>query len=297
MTRVAFDDIERRLASERAASSSDPDPDAPAPAPAGFHPALPRAARAEAFAALERALADDPNDPRPHLVVADDNFYYAGMRYQCHRLARRAAAAHVQLYLPVDLDLAHARNAARHPSEVARMATPSTAWPTPSSFPTATVAPSSETPPSSFHRAPKPTTRTRAPCGIGYGPPGGRARLSPSLWRRRRRGARRIGGEREERGARVGHPQPQGARFGDGICSRVGDGRRGAGEIERAAQRGEAGDVGGCARGGRGAWRETETTVKGEGMDDAEADFAFAAVAMAREAEFAEACRVAAKGE
>ena len=64
--------------------------------------------RAEAFAALERALADDPNDPRPHLVVADDNFYYAGMSYQCHLLARRAAAAHVQLYLPVDLDLAHA---------------------------------------------------------------------------------------------------------------------------------------------------------------------------------------------
>ena len=120
VTRVAFDDIERRLASERAASSShpDPDPDAPAPAPAGFDPALWRAARAEAFAALERALADDPNDPRPHLVVADDNFYYAGMRYQCHRLARRAAAAHVQLYLPVDLDLAHARNAARHPTEI-----------------------------------------------------------------------------------------------------------------------------------------------------------------------------------
>jgi|AntAceMinimDraft_12_1070368.scaffolds.fasta_scaffold22962_2 O-phosphoseryl-tRNA(Sec) kinase len=50
---------------------------------------------------------------RYHLVIADDNFYYASMRYQVHLLARRVSAAHVQLYVEVALETAHLRNALR----------------------------------------------------------------------------------------------------------------------------------------------------------------------------------------
>ena len=64
-----------------------------------------------------------------------------GHRYQCHRLAR-AAAAHVQLCLPVDLDSPTPKRCASPQRVVPRDAL--AAWPTPSS-PTATVAPSSET--------------------------------------------------------------------------------------------------------------------------------------------------------
>ena len=296
VTRVAFDDIERRLASERAASSSDPDPDAPAPAPAGFHPALWRAARAEAFAALERALADDPNDPRPHLVVADDNFYYAGMRYQCHLLARRAAAAHVQLYLPVDLDLAHARNAARHPSEVVprdaldRMAD-------------AIEPPDGDR--RAFERDAVVIVSPRAEADDAH---------TSAVWDRiwTTWGGAAIEPESvEEAAARRAEGSAANARsaahaldirsrkaLGSAMASAAASGMDGAARGKLSARLNEARRV--MLEAVREAARRVERDGddgEGEGTDDAEADFAFAATATAREAEFAEACRVAAKGE
>ena len=107
VSHVCFDDIERRLLATSTFTSASTDPPA-------FDPATWRAARAEAFAELARLLATRSDDARPHyLVVADDTFHYAGMRYQCRQLARRHAAAHVQLYLSSDPDAASRRNEAR----------------------------------------------------------------------------------------------------------------------------------------------------------------------------------------
>ena len=106
VSHVCFDDIERRLLATSTSTSASTDPPA-------FDPATWRAARAEAFAELARLLATRSDDARPHLVVADDTFHYAGMRYQCRQLARRHAAAHVQLYLSSDPDAASRRNEAR----------------------------------------------------------------------------------------------------------------------------------------------------------------------------------------
>ena len=294
VTRVAFDDIERRLASERAASSSHPD--APAPEPAGFDPALWRAARAEAFAALERALADDPNDPRPHLVVADDNFYYAGMRYQCHRLARRAAAAHVQLYLPVDLDLAHARNAARHPTEIVprdaldRMA-------------------DAFEPPDGVRRAferdavvvvpPRADADDARPSAVWdriwttWGPAATEPESAEEAAARRAEGS-----AANARSATHALDIRSRKALGSAMASAAASGMDGASRGKMSARLNEARRV--MLEAVREAARRVEGNGddgEGEGADEAEADFAFAAAAMAREAEFAEACRVAAKGE
>ena len=121
---VSFDDVERRLASEKSGASASRGDDAGDSAP-GFDAATWKAARREAFATVERLLLSEAegsageraggenDDRRRALVIADDNFYYAGMRQQCHRVACRARAAYAQLFVRISEDRAHARNASR----------------------------------------------------------------------------------------------------------------------------------------------------------------------------------------
>ena len=126
---VSFDDVERRLASEKSGASASRGDDAGDSAP-GFDAATWKAARREALATVERLLLSEAegsageraggenDDRRRALVIADDNFYYAGMRQQCHRVACRARAAYAQLFVSISRDQAHARNASREPSAV-----------------------------------------------------------------------------------------------------------------------------------------------------------------------------------
>ena len=99
---VSFDDIERRLATEKSEASGD----------WGFDAATWKAARVEALATVERLLLceaeaenvdEDGGGEKDHrrraLIIADDNFYYAGMRQQCHRMALRARRARAALRL------------------------------------------------------------------------------------------------------------------------------------------------------------------------------------------------------
>ena len=105
----------------------------------GFDAQAWRDSRKLALARVDALLAsDDDADASDgvgqgrRLVIADDNFYYASMRYQAHQLARRARAAHVQLYVNVPVELARARNERRAANESSR-ASPSTGWQTRSS--------------------------------------------------------------------------------------------------------------------------------------------------------------------
>ena len=127
---VSFDDVERRLASEKSEASASRGDDAGGPTP-GFDAATWKAARVEALATVERLLLceaeaenvdEDGGGEKDHrrraLIIADDNFYYAGMRQQCHRVARRARAAHAQLFVSISVAQAHARNESRDPRDV-----------------------------------------------------------------------------------------------------------------------------------------------------------------------------------
>jgi len=126
---VSFDDVERRLASEKSEASASRGDDAGGSTP-GFDAATWKAARLEALATVERLLLSEAeasvgedgggekDDRRRALIIADDNFYYAGMRQQCHRMARRARAAHAQLFVSISLAQAHARNESRDPRDV-----------------------------------------------------------------------------------------------------------------------------------------------------------------------------------
>ena len=118
---VSFDDIERRLATEKSEASGD----------WGFDAATWKAARVEALATVERLLLceaeaenvdEDGGGEKDHrrraLIIADDNFYYAGMRQQCHRMARRARAAHAQLFVSISVAQAHKRNESRDKNDV-----------------------------------------------------------------------------------------------------------------------------------------------------------------------------------
>jgi len=122
---VSFDDVERRLASEKSEASASRGDDTGDSTP-GFDAATWKAARLEALATVERLLLSETegsiggerdggenDDRRRSLIIADDNFYYAGMRRQCHRAARRARAAYAQLFVRISEDRAHARNASR----------------------------------------------------------------------------------------------------------------------------------------------------------------------------------------
>lgn len=126
---VSFDDVERRLASEKSEASASRGDDAGGSTP-GFDAATWKAARLEALATVERLLLSEAeasvgedgggekDDRRRALIIADDNFYYAGMRQQCHRMARRARAAHAQLFVSISVAQAHARNESRDPRDV-----------------------------------------------------------------------------------------------------------------------------------------------------------------------------------
>jgi len=126
---VSFDDVERRLASEKSEASASRGDDAGGSTP-GFDAATWKAARLEALATVERLLLSEAeasvgedgggekDDRRRALIIADDNFYYAGMRQQCHRIARRARAAHAQLFVSISVAQAHARNESRDPRDV-----------------------------------------------------------------------------------------------------------------------------------------------------------------------------------
>ena len=126
---VSFDDVERRLASEKSEASASRGDDAGGSTP-GFDAATWKAARLEALTTVERLLLSEAeasvgedgggekDDRRRALIIADDNFYYAGMRQQCHRIARRARAAHAQLFVSISVAQAHARNESRDPRDV-----------------------------------------------------------------------------------------------------------------------------------------------------------------------------------
>ena len=126
---VSFDDVERRLASEKSEASASRGDDAGGSTP-GFDAATWKAARLEALATVERLLLSEAeasvgedgggekDDRRRALIIADDNFYYAGMRQQCHRIARRTNAAHAQLFVSISVAQAHARNESRHLNDV-----------------------------------------------------------------------------------------------------------------------------------------------------------------------------------
>lgn len=126
---VSFDDVERRLASEKSEASASRGYDAGGSTP-GFDAATWKAARLEALTTVERLLLSEAeasvgedgggekDDRRRALIIADDNFYYAGMRQQCHRIARRARAAHAQLFVSISVAQAHARNESRDPRDV-----------------------------------------------------------------------------------------------------------------------------------------------------------------------------------
>ena len=117
---VSFDDVERevRLETARARGTT-------RDAARGFDAQAWRDSRKLALARVDALLAsDDDADASDgvgrgrRLVIADDNFYYASMRYQAHQLARRARAAHVQLYVNVPVELARARNERRAANEI-----------------------------------------------------------------------------------------------------------------------------------------------------------------------------------
>ena len=126
---VSFDDVERRLASEKSEASASRGDDAGGPTP-GFDAATWKAARLEALATVERLLlseaeasvGEDGGGEKDHrrraLIIADDNFYYAGMRQQCHRVARRARAAYAQLFVSISVAQAHKRNESRDKNDV-----------------------------------------------------------------------------------------------------------------------------------------------------------------------------------
>ena len=127
---VSFDDVERRLASEKSEASASRGDDAGGPTP-GFDAATWKAARVEALVTVERLLLceaeaenvdEDGGGEKDHrrraLIIADDNFYYAGMRQQCHRVARRARAAYAQLFVSISEAQAHKRNESRDKNDV-----------------------------------------------------------------------------------------------------------------------------------------------------------------------------------
>jgi O-phosphoseryl-tRNA(Sec) kinase len=127
---VSFDDVERRLASEKSEASASRGDDAGGPTP-GFDAATWKAARVEALVTVERLLLceaeaenvdEDGGGEKDHrrraLIIADDNFYYAGMRQQCHRVARRARAAYAQLFVSISVAQAHKRNETRDKNDV-----------------------------------------------------------------------------------------------------------------------------------------------------------------------------------
>jgi O-phosphoseryl-tRNA(Sec) kinase len=126
---VSFDDVERRLASEKSEASAPRGDDAGGSTP-GFDAATWKAARLEALATVERLLLSEAeasvgedgggekDDRRRALIIADDNFYYAGMRQQCHRVARRARAAYAQLFVSISVAQAHKRNESRDKNDV-----------------------------------------------------------------------------------------------------------------------------------------------------------------------------------
>jgi len=127
---VSFDDVERRLASEKSEASASRGDDAGGPTP-GFDAATWKAARVEALVTVERLLLceaeaenvdEDGGGEKDHrrraLIIADDNFYYAGMRQQCHRVARRARAAYAQLFVSISVAQAHKRNESRDKNDV-----------------------------------------------------------------------------------------------------------------------------------------------------------------------------------
>jgi O-phosphoseryl-tRNA(Sec) kinase len=127
---VSFDDVERRLASEKSEASASRGDDAGGPTP-GFDAATWKAARVEALVTVERLLLceaeaenvdEDGGGEKDHrrraLIIADDNFYYAGMRQQCHRVARRARAAYAQLFVSISGAQAHKRNESRDKNDV-----------------------------------------------------------------------------------------------------------------------------------------------------------------------------------
>ena len=118
---VTFDDVERDARVDAVAAGTIVDAH-------GFDAKVWRDSRRTAFARIDaHLLAAGIDDTHPstdehrhhhrELIIADDNFYYASMRYQAHQLARHRGAAHVQLYVDVAPELAYARNAAREPSE------------------------------------------------------------------------------------------------------------------------------------------------------------------------------------
>ena len=127
---VSFDDVERRLASEKSEASASRGDDAGGSTP-GFDAATWKAARVEALVTVERLLLceaeaenvdEDGGGEKDHrrraLIIADDNFYYAGMRQQCHRVARRARAAYAQLFVSISVAQAHKRNESRDKNDV-----------------------------------------------------------------------------------------------------------------------------------------------------------------------------------
>ena len=126
---VSFDDVERRLASEKSEASASRGDDAGGSTP-GFDAATWKAARLEALATVERLLLSEAeasvgedgggekDDRRRALIIADDNFYYAGMRQQCHRMARRTRAAYAQLFVSISVAQAHKRNESRDKNDV-----------------------------------------------------------------------------------------------------------------------------------------------------------------------------------
>ena len=127
---VSFDDVERRLASEKSEASASRGDDTGDSTP-GFDAATWKAARLEALATVERLLLSETegsiggerdggenDDRRRSLIIADDNFYYAGMRQQCHRVARRARAAYAQLFVSISVAQAHKRNESRDKNDV-----------------------------------------------------------------------------------------------------------------------------------------------------------------------------------
>lgn len=115
---VSFDDVEREVRLETARARGET-----RDAARGFDAQAWRDSRKLALARVDALLAsDDDGDASDgvgrRLVIADDNFYYASMRYQAHQLARRARAAHVQLYVNVPVELARARNERRAADEI-----------------------------------------------------------------------------------------------------------------------------------------------------------------------------------
>ena len=128
---VSFDDIERRVATEKSEASASLRGDDAGDWTPGFDAATWKAARVEALATVERLLLceaeaenvdEDGGGEKDHrrraLIIADDNFYYAGMRQQCHRMALRARAAHAQLFVSISVAQAHKRNESRDKNDI-----------------------------------------------------------------------------------------------------------------------------------------------------------------------------------